>query len=105
MHGSLYMKIIKSEKFNKWYRKLDLAKKTQVDVRITRILVDNNFGMFKKLTDIFDLKFKSGLRVYYAFDGKKLIILLNGGGKNTKRDQSKDIDQAKQIYQEYLDGK
>ena len=36
---------------------------------------------------------------------KKLILLLNGGGKNTKRDQSKDIDQAKQIYQEYLDGK
>lgn len=72
------MKIIKSEKFNKWY---------------------------KKLGDIFELKFKSGLRVYYALDGKKLILLLNGGGKNTKRDQSNDIDQANQIYQEYLDGK
>lgn len=99
------MKIIKSEKFNKWYKKLDMTQKTQVDVRLTRILVDNNFGVFKKLGDIFELKFKSGLRVYYAFDGIKLILLLNDGGKNTKRDQSKDIDQAKEIYQEYLDGK
>lgn len=99
------MKIIKSEKFNKWYKKLDMTQKTQVDLRITRILVDSNFGTFKQLGNIFELKFKSGLKVYYAFDGKKLILLLNGGGKNTKRDQSNDIDQATLIYQEYLDGK
>jgi putative addiction module killer protein len=99
------MKIIKTEKFSKWYKKLDMTQKTQVDVRLTRILVDNNFGTFKQLGDIFELKLKSGIRVYYAFDGKQLILLLNGGSKNTKRDQSKDIDQAKQIYQEYLDGK
>lgn len=99
------MKIIKSDKFNKWYERLDMTQKIKIDVRLTRILVDNNFGVFKKLDDIFELKFKSGLRVYYAFDGEKLILLLYGGGKNTKRDQSKDIDQAKQIYQGYLDGK
>lgn len=99
------MKIIKSKKFTTWYKKLDMTQKTQVDVRLTRILVDNNFGNYKQLGNIFELKFRSGLRVYYAFDGNKLILLLNGGGKNTKRDQSKDIDQAKQIYQEYLDGK
>ncbi len=99
------MRLIKSEKFNKWYKKLDMTQKTQVDVRLTRILVDNYFGTFKKLGDIYELKFKSGIRVYYSFDGKQLILLLNGGGKNTKREQSKDIEQAKKIYQEYLDGK
>lgn len=82
-----------------------MNKKTQVDVRLTRILVDNNFGVFKKIGTIFELKFKSGIRVYYALDGKTLVLLLNGGGKNSKRDQSKDIDHAKQIYREYLDGK
>lgn len=99
------MRIIKSDKFSKWYRKLDLTQKTQVDVRLTRILIDNHFGEFKKLGDIYELKFKSGLRVYYALDGERLILLLNGGGKNTKRDQSKDIDQARKVLQEYLDGK
>lgn len=36
---------------------------------------------------------------------KTLVLLLNGGGKNSKRDQTKDIDHANQIYREYLDGK
>ena len=99
------MKIIKSEKFNKWYKKLDMTQRVRVDLRLTRILVDNYFGVFKKIDDIFELKFKSGLRIYYSFDGKKLILLLNGGGKNSKRDQTKDIELAKQIFQEYLDGK
>jgi putative addiction module killer protein len=95
------MKIIKSDKFNKWYKKLDMTKKTQVDVRLTRILINSNFGVFKKIDNIYELKFKSGLRVYYSFDGKKLVLLLNGGGKNTKRDQNKEIEQAKIIYEEY----
>jgi putative addiction module killer protein len=99
------VKVIKSEKFNKWYKKLDMTKKTQVDVRLTRILLDSNLGIFKKIGNIFELKFISGLRVYYSFDGEELVLLLNGGGKNTKLDQNKDIEKAKQIYKEYLDGK
>jgi putative addiction module killer protein len=99
------MTIIKSDKFTKWYKKLDMTQKVQVDVRVTIVFVDSNFGVFKKIDNIFELKFMSGLRVYYAYDGKQLVLLLNGGGKNTKRDQNKDIDQAKLIYKEYLDGK
>ncbi|OUR95887.1 hypothetical protein A9Q84_15075 [Halobacteriovorax marinus] len=99
------MKIIKSSKFHKWYKKIDLTQKIQADVRITRILVDSHFGVFKKIDDIYELKFKTGLRVYYSFDGLQLILLLNGGRKNTKRDQNNDIEQAKVIYEEYLNGK
>jgi len=99
------MKILKSDKFNKWYKKLDMTLKTLVDVRVTRILIDSNLGTFKKIDNIFELKFKSGLRVYYAKDGKQIILLLNGGKKNTKREQNSDIGQAKEIYKEYLDGK
>ena len=99
------MRIIKSDRFNKWYKKLDMTQKTLVDVRLTRILHDANFGFFKKLDNIFELKFKSGLRVYYVFDGDKLILLLNGGGKNTKREQSRDIKQAMKVYEEYLNDK
>ena len=99
------MKIIKSEKYNRWYRRLDLTQKTLIDVRLTRILIDSHFGVYKNLGDIFELKFSQGIRIYFVFDGESLILLLNGGGKNNKRDQAKDIFIARQIYQEYLNGK
>jgi len=39
-----------------------------------------------------------GYRVYLGKDGEKLVILLGGG---TKKRQQKDIDQAKELWQEY----
>ncbi len=99
------MRIIKLDRFDKWYKKLDITQKTEIDVRLTRILVDSHFGFSKKLGKISELKSKSGLRVYYGFDGKNIVLLLNGGTKNTKKNQAKDIENAKQIYQEYLDDK
>ena len=93
------MQIIKSEKFAKWYQKLDLTQKTLIDVRLVRILVDNNFGHYKKLGSIFELKFKSGLRIYYGKVGNELVLLLTGGKKDT---QAKDIAMAKEMFQEYL---
>lgn len=38
------------------------------------------------------------LRVYYGMDGKDLVILLAGGGKNK---QAKDIDRAKALWIAY----
>ena len=99
------MKIIKSEKFYKWYEKLDMTQKTLIDIRLTRILVNNNFGTFKKIGNIFELKFKMGIRVYYGVEGNELILLLNGGNKNTKREQNNDIELAKEIYKEYSNDK
>jgi putative addiction module killer protein len=39
-----------------------------------------------------------GYRVYLGKDGEKLVILLGGG---TKTRQQKDINQAKELWQEY----
>ena len=99
------MNIIKSDTFNKWYKKLDMTQKTLIDVRLTKILVDKNFGTFKKIENIYELKFKNGLRVYYAKEKDRLVLLLNGGGKNTKKDQNKDIQKAKKVYEEYKNDK
>lgn len=99
------MKIIKSAPFDKWYKKLDITQKTTIDVRITRILVHDNYGYFKKIDQISELKFKNGLRVYYAHEGDQILLLLNGGGKNTKRDQNRDIEKAKQVLEEYKNDK
>jgi putative addiction module killer protein len=99
------VKIIKSELFDKWYKKLDITQKTTIDVRLTRILVHGNYGHFKKVDQVSELKFKSGVRIYYAHEGNQILLLLNGGGKNTKRGQSKDIQKAKQVLEEYKNGK
>ncbi len=99
------MKILKSDIFNKWYKKLDLTQKIQIDVRLSRILIDQHFGVIKQLGNIFELKFKSGTRVYCAKDGDSIVLLLNGGDKNTKREQNNDIKKAQLIFEEYCDGK
>ena len=39
-----------------------------------------------------------GYRVYLGKDGDKLVILLGGG---TKKRQQRDIDRAKELWQEY----
>jgi len=100
----LTMQVKKHDRFNKWYKKLDLTQKTEVDVRITRIILDSYFGTFKRVGSIFELKFNSGLRVYYAKEGNELIFLLSGGGKNNKSEQSRDIKQAQELYKEYKNG-
>lgn len=99
------MKILMLEKFEKWYKKLDITQKTEIDVRLTRIALESHYGVMKKIGTIYELKFKSGLRVYFGFDGKEIILLLNGGNKNNKKGQSRDIEQAKKIYEGYRNGK
>ena len=41
-----------------------------------------------------------GLRVYYGEHGKQLVILLGGGDKAT---QTRDINRAKQLWQQWLE--
>jgi len=99
------MEIVKSEQFNKWYKKLDLTQKTLIDVRLTRILINHHFGEYRNLGSVLELKFRMGLRIYFGKDGDKIIILLCGGGKNSKKEQSRDIEQANKIWEEYQNGK
>jgi putative addiction module killer protein len=61
-------------------------------------------GNFKALGQgLFELKFAEGLRVYYGEVGGVLILLLAGGSKNTKRDQSADIEKARGYLKEYME--
>ena len=44
--------------------------------------------------------FGPGYRAYFGEDGDRMVVLLGGGDKSS---QSKDIEQAKAYWKEYLD--
>lgn len=70
--------------------------------RLTRLL-ENNFGDCKKIdNEISELrmKFGSGYRIYYTEVDNVIVLLINGGDKST---QTKDIEKAKLILQEWRD--
>ena len=86
--------------FIEWMNSLDKVTKARVQSRLTRLL-ENNFGDHKKIdSEISELrlKFGSGYRIYYTEVDNTIILLINGGDKST---QSKDIEKAKSILQEW----
>lgn len=86
--------------FVEWINSLDKVTKARVQSRLTRLL-ENNFGDYKKIDNEISelrLKFGSGYRIYYTEVNNVIILLINGGDKST---QSKDIEKAKSILQEW----
>ncbi len=79
--------------FARWFDALDAVTAARVD-RYVRRLEAGNFSAAKPLRDgVFELRldFGPGYRVYYAREGKTIIILLGGG---SKRRQDADIAAA-----------
>ena len=76
-------------------------KKSQVQIakRLSTIEIDGYFGNHKDLeSGIYELRWKNGRRVYYAYVPESRILLLLGGNKNG---QDKDITQAKKILKRW----
>jgi putative addiction module killer protein len=70
-------------------------------VRVSR-LQRGNYGDYKSVGEgVSELRmfFGSGYRVYFGERGNNLIVLLCGGDKSS---QDKDIEKAKEYWQEYL---
>ena len=86
--------------FIEWLYSLDKATKARVQSRLTRLL-ENNLGDHKRIdSEISELrlKFGSGYRIYYTEIDNIIVLLINGGNKSN---QSKDIEKAKSILQEW----
>ena len=86
--------------FIEWKDSLDKTTKARVQSRLTRLL-ENNFGDHKKIDNEISelrLKFGSDYRIYYTEVDNIIVLLINGGNKST---QSKDIEKAKSILQEW----
>ena len=85
--------------FDKWFNKQSLKIQALVSDRIGRLTVSGYMGKSRTLgMGLFELKWKNGLRIYFAFSEKKLV-LLNGGSKNG---QKKDIERARELKEKYL---
>ena len=85
--------IYKTPEYQEWFESQPLKAQVQIEDRLSKIEVEGYFGEHKFLSDgIWELKWKNGRRVYYAYIPEQNILLLFGGNKNG---QSKDITQAK----------
>jgi putative addiction module killer protein len=90
--------------FERWFEKLDDLVQARITVAIDR-LERGNLSAAKSVgagVQELRLDFGPGYRIYFAWDGTRLVILLGGG---TKRHQQADIVAAHSLWQEYKERK
>ncbi len=94
--------VLRTEEFAKWLKKLrDANAKARINLRVRRIMLTGNVGDYKSVGDgVNELRvdYGPGYRVYFAWRGSEIIILLVGGDKST---QQRDIDRAKSLNRKY----
>jgi putative addiction module killer protein len=86
--------------FDDWFNDLDATLAAKVTVAVNRIEGGHQSGLKPVGGGVSEWRIHSGpgLRIYLAFDGETLVILLGGG---TKRRQDNDIEQAISAWQDY----
>ncbi|MEY4501865.1 MAG: hypothetical protein RIS52_1755 [Pseudomonadota bacterium] len=98
------IQILQTPDFRDWLKTLrDRKARLRIGERIDR-LVAGNFGDTKSVGDGVQelrMRFGPGYRIYYIWRGDVLIILLNGGDKDS---QVRDIAKAKRMAKEIGDG-
>lgn len=101
----LYRTIAGKCPFQEWF---DGLHSVEVRNRIRQRLIRaelGNIGDFKPLGDgLYEMRFNmaGGIRIYFGFTGKTVILLLSGGDKGS---QSRDIKKAKIYWGDYQHGK
>lgn len=96
--------VVETKVFRDWLDGLrDRKARLRIDDRLRR-LANGNAGDTKSVGDSVQelrLPFGPGYRIYYTWRDGVLIILLNGGDKDT---QARDIARAKRMAKEADDG-
>lgn len=86
-----------TQRYEKWFKSIkDNSTIECIKARMRR-MVQGNFGDHKSVGEgVWELRFRigGGIRIYYTFDGKEIVLLLAGGNKRTQKD---DIALAKYI--------
>lgn len=85
----------KTSEFKEWFEEQTDKIKGLIRARFSRIELSGHFGVVNSVGDgVFELKWKIGLRVYFAYLSRKRIVVLLGG---TKHGQKADIKKAKSL--------
>ena len=99
-------KTVQTKEFDEWFMSLTTTKAKAIFKKILIVERLGNLATVKQgskslgkgLYELRDMQY--GLRAYYAFHDGELVILLNGGDKNTKKQQNLDIKKARKILEE-----
>ncbi|MFT4552177.1 MAG: putative addiction module killer protein [Chlamydiales bacterium] len=88
----------KSDEYEIWYNTQPLKSQVQIEKRLSNIEIYGHFGTINGVgNDVWELKWQSGRRVYYAYLEEENILILLGGNKNG---QSRDIHDAAKILKD-----
>lgn len=91
----------KTNEFDAWLKALkDKTAKAKILFRLQRV-ESGNLGDFKSVGQgLYELRipYGQGYRIYYKKVQNKLLLILLGGDKST---QTKDIEKAKRIWEQY----
>ncbi len=97
------LELIKSATFDRWLSDLrDQRAAARIQVRLDRLAAGNAGDVKPVGGGISEMRinYGPGYRVYFMQRGLLVVVLLCGGDKST---QSKDIQQAKEIAEEWED--
>jgi len=65
------------------------------------IRAKTTFKLLDSTRQLYEFRTRSGLRLYCFLEGDTLVILTNGGKKNTPREQNRDIQRAKKQQDDF----
>ena len=90
--------------FENWFNRINAQAAAKVTTALVRLESGNTSNAKSVGSGVYELKidFGPGYRVYFGYDGPKVVILLAGG---TKKRQNKDIETAKKRWNNYKERK
>jgi len=92
----------RTDEFANWLKRLkDVQARSRINLRIRRVVLTGNLGDCKPVGDgVYELRvdYGPGYRLYFAWRGCEVVLLLIGGDKSS---QQRDIRKAKQINRHY----
>ena len=86
--------------FSRWFNGLDAGAAARVRTSLARMEAGNLFNVRGVGRGVLECRINvgPGYRVYFGRDGDILIVLLGGG---TKARQQRDIEWARELWQDY----
>jgi len=69
---------------------------------VQNIVPRDTFKLLDAARQLYEFRTRSGIRLYCFLVGHTIVLLTNGGKKNTRREQNKDIQKAKQACDHFF---